>query len=282
MIPQSSTFDFVSHANVSRRLFCPSCSNAHGLIVFSDGFSRWKTRVHVTNASSKKVATAPWVGAASWAFVPFRLFNLMGSARVIAHIVFFILHECFGMITSGIPVLSMFLTKLLTEDLPRLIVRPKKIVLDFQKGKAVGPISEDLKSGDFVGELSVTLVNAQKLPYMFSGRTDPYVILRMGDQVIRSKKNSQNSIGAPGQPIWNQDFQFLVSNPREQVLQIEVNDCLGFADMAIGTGHVDLGSLPDTVPKDRVVVLRGGWSLFGKGSAGELLLRAYIQSIRGG
>uniref|UniRef100_A0A0D3AC77 Uncharacterized protein n=1 Tax=Brassica oleracea var. oleracea TaxID=109376 RepID=A0A0D3AC77_BRAOL len=57
MIPQSSTFDFVSHANVWRRLFCPSCSNAHGLIVFSDGFSRWKTRVHVTNASSKKVAT---------------------------------------------------------------------------------------------------------------------------------------------------------------------------------------------------------------------------------
>ncbi|CDY33419.1 BnaC01g33060D [Brassica napus] len=98
---------------------------------------------------------------------------------------------------------------------------------------------------------------------MFSGRTDPYVILRMGDQVIRSKKNSQNSIGAPGQPIWNQDFQFLVSNPREQVLQIEVNDCLGFADMAIGTGQVDLGSLPDT------------------GSAGELLLRltykAYVE-----
>ena len=68
---------------------------------------------------------------------------------------------------------SRFLTKLLTEDLPRLFVRPKKIVLDFQKGKAVGPISEDLKSGDMqevVGELSVTLVNAQKLPYMFSGK----------------------------------------------------------------------------------------------------------------
>ncbi|CAF2100059.1 BnaA05g19340D [Brassica napus] len=222
------------------------------------------------------IPSAPWVGAASWAFVslpkikfelaPFRLFNLM-----------------------GIPVLSMFLTKLLTEDLPRLFVRPKKIVLDFQKGKAVGPVSEDIKPGDmqegnkdFVGELSVTLVNAQKLPYMFSGKTDPYVILRMGDQVIRSKKNSQTTvIGAPGQPIWNQDFQFLVSNPREQVLQIEVNDCLGFADMAIGTGEVDLGSLPDTVPTDRIVVLQGGWSLFGKGSAGEILLRltykAYVE-----
>jgi hypothetical protein len=222
------------------------------------------------------IPSAPWVGAASWAFVslpkikfelaPFRLFNLM-----------------------GIPVLSMFLTKLLTEDLPRLFVRPKKIVLDFQKGKAVGPVSEDLKSGemqegnkDFVGELSVTLVNAQKLPYMFSGRTDPYVILRIGDQVIRSKKNSQTTvIGAPGQPIWNQDFQFLVSNPREQVLQIEVNDCLGFADMAIGIGEVDLESLPDTVPTDRFVSLRGGWSLFGKGSTGEILLRltykAYVE-----
>ncbi|CAH8261103.1 unnamed protein product [Arabidopsis lyrata] len=222
------------------------------------------------------IPSAPWVGAASWAFVslpkikfelaPFRLFNLM-----------------------GIPVLSMFLTKLLTEDLPRLFVRPKKIVLDFQKGKAVGPVSEDLKSGemqegnkDFVGELSVTLVNAQKLPYMFSGRTDPYVILRIGDQVIRSKKNSQTTVfGAPGQPIWNQDFQFLVSNPREQVLQIEVNDCLGFADMAIGIGEVDLESLPDTVPTDRFVSLQGGWSLFGKGSTGEILLRltykAYVE-----
>ncbi|CAN7112022.1 unnamed protein product [Brassica rapa subsp. narinosa] len=177
---------------------------------------------------------------------------------------------------------SRFLTKLLTEDLPRLFVRPKKIVLDFQKGKAVGPISEDLKSGDmqegnkdYVGELSVTLVNAQKLPYMFSGRMDPYVILRMADQVIRSKKNSQTTvIGAPGQPIWNQDFQFLVSNPREQVLQIEVNDCLGFADMAIGTGQVNHLSF-------LFFLLVCGWSLFGKGSAGELLLRltfkAYVE-----
>uniref|UniRef100_A0A7N0REU1 SMP-LTD domain-containing protein n=1 Tax=Kalanchoe fedtschenkoi TaxID=63787 RepID=A0A7N0REU1_KALFE len=104
------------------------------------------------------IPTEPWVGAVSWAFVslpkikfdlsPFRLFNLM-----------------------AIPVLSMFLTKLLTEDLPRLFVRPKKIVLDFEKGKAVGldnifrsaEIQE--RNKDFVGELSVTLVDARKLSY---------------------------------------------------------------------------------------------------------------------
>lgn len=67
-----------------------------------------------------------------------------------------------------------FLTKLLTEDLPRLFVRPKKIVLDFQKGKAVGSVAKDLKTGemqegnkDFVGELSVTLVDARKLFYIY-------------------------------------------------------------------------------------------------------------------
>ena len=68
------------------------------------------------------------------------------------------------------------MTKLLTEDLPKLFVRPKKIVLDFQKGKAVGPVPDEVKSGDiqegnkgFVGELSVTLVDARKLSYVFYG-----------------------------------------------------------------------------------------------------------------
>ncbi|GLT34870.1 hypothetical protein SLA2020_093620 [Shorea laevis] len=223
------------------------------------------------------IPTEPWVGAVSWAFVslpkikfelsPFRLFNLM-----------------------AIPVLSQFLTKLLTEDLPQLFVRPKKIVLDFQKGKAVGPLANDFESGerqeeknkDYVGELSVTLVDARKLSYFFSGKTDPYVVLSLGDQIIRSKKNSQTTvIGPPGEPIWNQDFHMLVANPRKEKLSIQVNDALGFADLTIGAGEVDLGILKDTVPTDRVVVLEGGWGLFRKRSYGEILLRltykAYVE-----
>ncbi|KAI5409522.1 hypothetical protein KIW84_055088 [Lathyrus oleraceus] len=116
------------------------------------------------------IPTEPWAGAASWAFVslpkikfelsPFRLFNLM-------------------------------------VDLPRLFVRPNKIVLDFQKGKAVGPVTvgpvaDGVKDGemqegnmDSVSELSVTLVDTRKLPYLF-GKTDPYVILSLGDQTICS------------------------------------------------------------------------------------------------
>ncbi|XP_057526683.1 calcium-dependent lipid-binding protein-like [Amaranthus tricolor] len=222
------------------------------------------------------IPTEPWVGAVSWAFVdlpkitfdlsPFWLFNLM-----------------------AIPVLSTFLIKLLTEDLPRLFVRPKKIVLDFQKGKAVGPVPDLFKSADVqeknkdsVGELSVTLVDARNLSYVLYGKTDPYVVLRLGDQTIRSKKNSQTTvIGPPGEPIWNQDFNVLVADPKKQILYIEVVDSLGFANMTIGTGEIDLATLQDTVPTDKVVVLTGGWNLIRKRNAGELLLRltykAYVE-----
>ncbi|KAL0386295.1 UNVERIFIED_CONTAM: hypothetical protein Sradi_3023800 [Sesamum radiatum] len=210
------------------------------------------------------IPTEPWVGAVSWAFVslpkikfelsPFACFNLMDESVV------FVVAGA-KKIKKVRPVVlgrngQRFLTKLLTEDLPKLFVRPKKIVLDFQKGKAVGPVPKDSKSGeiqegnnDFAGELSVTLLDARKLSYVFYGKTDPYVILRLGDQVIRSKRNSQTTvIGPPGEPIWNQ---------------------------------VDLGSLKDTVPADRIVVLRGGWTPFGNASAGEILLRltykAYVE-----
>ncbi|KAK6160507.1 hypothetical protein DH2020_003888 [Rehmannia glutinosa] len=237
------------------------------------------------------VPTEPWVGTVSWAFVslpkikfelsPFRLFNLMEEldteqvSETSRHC------ACW--------LICRFLTKLLTEDLPKLFVRPKKIVLDFQKGKAVGPVPNDSKSGEnqegnneFAGELSVTLLDARKLSYIFYGKTDPYVILRLGDQVIRSKRNSQTTvIGPPGEPIWNQDFHMLVADPRKEKLCIEVKDSLGFTDLTVGTAEVDLGSLKDTVPADRIVVLRGGWSLFGNGSAGEILLRltykAYVE-----
>ncbi|KAJ9554258.1 hypothetical protein OSB04_018303 [Centaurea solstitialis] len=222
------------------------------------------------------IPTEPWVGAVSWAFVslpkikfelsPFRLFNLM-----------------------AIPVLSMFLKKLLTDDLPLLFVRPKKIVLDFQKGKAVGPAQNDLKSAemqegnkDFVGELSVTLVDARKLSYFVYGKTDPFVELKLGDQVVHSKKNSKTTVtGPPGQPIWNQDFSMLVTNPRKQKLSIQVKETLGFLNLTVGAGEVDLGSLEDTVPTDRIVTLQGGWGPWRKESAGEILIRltykAYVE-----
>lgn len=44
---------------------------------------------------------------------------------------------------------------------------------------------------------------------------------------------------------------------------------------------MELGSLQDTVPTDRIVTIRGGWGVFGKRTSGEVLLRltykAYVE-----
>jgi hypothetical protein len=107
------------------------------------------------------------------------------------------------------------------------------------------------------------------IPCCLSGKTDPYVILSLGDQIMRSKKNSRTTvIGRPGEPIWNQvilhlprymylqtpfvlllevivfydfgqDFHMLVANPRKQKLNIQVKDSLGFTDLTVGTGEVN-------------------------------------------
>lgn len=56
----------------------------------------------------------------------------------------------------------------------------------------------------------------------FLGKTDPYVILSLGDQVIRSKKNSQTTvIGPPGEPIWNQVKFLNVTASSSKLLMIK-------------------------------------------------------------
>ncbi|KAG0497820.1 hypothetical protein HPP92_002511 [Vanilla planifolia] len=75
--------------------------------------------------------------------------------------------------------------------------------------------------------------------------------------------------------------------------KIEVIDSLGFGDLPLELGshtsftvyldlhYVELETLQDTVPSDRVVTLQGGWGLFGRQSSGEILLRltyrAYVE-----
>ncbi|GJR09510.1 tricalbin-3 isoform X1 [Tanacetum coccineum] len=184
------------------------------------------------------------------------------------------------MIMSAFMVMDATMETLIRRGLARL--SQKKLASDCITDTQDRLNSIDSKYKDFVGELSVTLVDARKLTYAFFGKSDPYVVLRLGDQVIRSKKNSQTTvIGAPGEPIWNQDFYMLVTNPRKQKLSIQVKDFLGLADTTVGSGEVDLGSLKDTVPTDKIVALRGGWGLFRKGYAGEILLRltykAYVE-----
>ena len=64
--------------------------------------------------------------------------------------------------------------------------------------------------------------------------------------------------------------------------------CSQFSPLSYGCGYlmhqnfqVDLGTLQDTVPTDKIVVLQGGWGVLKKRSSGEILLRltykAYVE-----
>ncbi|KAF0934557.1 hypothetical protein E2562_025652 [Oryza meyeriana var. granulata] len=143
------------------------------------------------------------------------------------------------------------------------------------KGRSMGPVAGDVASDVIQNVASGILQDVAR-------KTDPYVVMILGDQAIKSKKNSQTTvIGPPGEPIWNQDFHMLVTNPRKQRLCIQVKDSVGLTDVTIGTGEVELGSLKDTVPTDKIVTLYGGWGIFGRRSKGEVLLRltykAYVE-----
>lgn len=62
-----------------------------------------------------------------------------------------------------------FLTKLVTQDVPLLFVRPNKQIINYVEGKTAGPLSKDFKDGimlkGFAGELSITLLEGRKLSY---------------------------------------------------------------------------------------------------------------------
>lgn len=222
----------------------------------------------------------PYVGTLSLAFVrlptiklvlaPFRVVNLF-----------------------SIPFLNNFLSKLLTIDLPRLLVLPRHITFDFlPQGQNVmdsmeameasvesGAMDESIASGvldllktassepavpqkdpseAFVGELSVTICDARGLPIRgFTGWSNPYCILTLGDQVLESKRNKETSQpSGPKDPVWNQDFLLLVEDPRRQRLMLRVRDSTMTLNPNIGYCYVNLAELRDCVPRTMWLNLR--------------------------
>ncbi|KAL2641746.1 hypothetical protein R1flu_009333 [Riccia fluitans] len=202
----------------------------------------------------------PFVGTLSIAFVrlptiklvlaPFRIVNLF-----------------------AIPFLSSFLSKLLTVDLPRLLVLPRHITFDFLpqgqdplatslmdllKSEVVADASRQNEPSEaFVGELTVTVCEARRLPIIgLTGWSNPYCTLALGDQVMESKRNKETSHPSSFRdPVWNQDFQFLVEDPKKQKLVIHVRDSSLTLNPKIGYCRVSLADLQDCVPRTHWVSL---------------------------
>lgn len=76
------------------------------------------------------------------------------------------------------------------------------------------------------GELTVTLKRGKSLPvWGFPWQSNPYCRLELGSQAVQSKRDDDTGQdGTHRNPVWNQEFQFLVEDPRTQELLISVRD----------------------------------------------------------
>ena len=66
--------------------------------------------------------------------------------------------------------------------------------------------------------MQVNLKEARNLPvWGFPWQSNPYCRLRLGSQVVRSRRDDDTSHeGSHKAPVWNQEFQFLVEDMQNQ------------------------------------------------------------------
>ncbi|KAJ7555056.1 hypothetical protein O6H91_05G020400 [Diphasiastrum complanatum] len=94
----------------------------------------------------------------------------------------------------------------------------------------------------FHGQLTVKLKKGTNFPAMdLWGLSDPYVVLRIGDSVVRSR-----TIWASLEPVWNETFSINVVDPNEQLLQVAAWDAnIVSAHRRMGNVGISLGPLLD-------------------------------------
>ena len=73
----------------------------------------------------------------------------------------------------------------------------------------------------------MTLLEARNLPvWGFPWQSNPYCRIEVGSQSFRSRKDDATShAGSHRAPVWNQEFQFLVEDPNEQVWHLPLPLC---------------------------------------------------------
>ncbi|PNW86145.1 hypothetical protein CHLRE_02g074900v5 [Chlamydomonas reinhardtii] len=253
---------------------------ARMLLMLELGEGRWRFKVPVLVSDLdleckmwlklRLAPMCPWIGTISLAFVgpPNVKVQLSPYNRVRL---------------MRVPVVQNYLRKLLTVDLPGLMVLPERLEINIPPSvttiaeAAVGrdtimravasavlqadaveaallaalPLGPQTPAGGitlpeaFKGELSVTLREARNLPvWGFPGQSNPYCRLVLGDQAVQSRREGDTS--HPGRhraPVWNQEFQFLVEDPGVQVLEMLVKDSHLTGRTEVGRASIRLEDL---------------------------------------
>ena len=112
------------------------------------------------------------------------------------------------------------------------------------------------------GEVQVTLVEGRNLPSGgIANLSNPYCVLSLGSQLAESRRNNLISIsGNRGNPVWNQDFHFLVEDSSIQRLVVHVRDSPMTFRTFIGGGQLPLSELQDGRPLDTWIPITDGKS----------------------
>eukprot|EP00879_Flechtneria_rotunda_P007959 GHRR01008338.1.p1 GENE.GHRR01008338.1~~GHRR01008338.1.p1 ORF type:complete len:1287 (+),score=597.52 GHRR01008338.1:548-4408(+) len=251
------------------------------LLMLELGQGRWRFKIPVL-VSDLDVQCAlwlklrlapmcPWVGTISLAFVgpPAVKVQLSPYNRVRL---------------MRIPVIQNLLNRLLTVDLPALMVLPERLEISVPPSvtsiaeAAVGrdtimravasavlqvdsleqallaalPLGPQAAAGGvslpelFRGELTVLLRGGRNLPvWGLPWQSNPWVRLVLGEQAVASRRDSETSTASRhGAPVWNQEVQFLVEDPDKQVLEVYVNDSHLTGRPKVGKAILQLRGLP--------------------------------------
>ncbi|KAF6153788.1 hypothetical protein GIB67_001021 [Kingdonia uniflora] len=117
--------------------------------------------------------------------------------------------------------------------------------------------------GEIIGLVKVTVVQGRRLVIRDFKTSDPYVVVKLGNQTAKTKV-----INSCLNPTWNEEFTFSVMEPVE-ALNLEVFDKDRFkSDDKMGTAHVSLQQIASAARLKKVVVQ--------KASAGETRIRTVI------
>lgn len=111
----------------------------------------------------------------------------------------------------------------------------------------------------------MTLVEGRNLPSGgIANLSNPYCVLSLGSQLAESRRNNLISIaGNRGNPVWNQDFHFLVEDSSIQRLVVHVRDSPMTFRTFVGGGQLPLSELQDGRPLDTWIPITDGksWKL---------------------
>ena len=111
-------------------------------------------------------------------------------------------------------------------------------LVDFTEFIEMWPkLEESFVPNRYKGIVTVFLKKAKGLSVPFFGPTDPIVKFQVGDQVVQSKRDSRTSPGEgeKGESIWNEVFELNCQSPRDQELEIIVEEGTKFGLRRRGT-----------------------------------------------